>query len=66
MAESGRRSPRVHVLPVRVAAAFGLAPVLHLLGMIFTGLGLVMLIPALVDAGRPQSGCLWLRSAPRR
>ena len=49
MAESRRQSPRVHVLPVRVAAAFGVAPVLHFLGMVFTGLGVVMLIPALVE-----------------
>ena len=49
MAESRQQSPRVHVLPVRVAAAFGVAPVLHFLGMVFTGLGVVMLIPALVE-----------------
>ena len=49
MAENRPPTPRVRVLPVRVAAAFGVAPVLHFLGMVFSGLGMVMLIPALVD-----------------
>jgi trk system potassium uptake protein TrkH len=47
MAAIGPTSPRVHVLPVGVAAAFGVAPVLHFLGMVLSGLGIVMLIPVL-------------------
>jgi trk system potassium uptake protein TrkH len=42
-------APRVRIGPARVAAIFGLAPVLHFLGTILCCLGGVMLAPAVVD-----------------
>lgn len=42
-------TPRVSVGPVSVAAVFSLAPVLHFLGIVLTGLGAFMILPALVE-----------------
>jgi trk system potassium uptake protein TrkH len=50
MPSTRARPPRVQLMSPQAAAIFGLAPVLHFLGIILCCLGAVMLVPAAVDA----------------
>lgn len=49
MPERRAAAPRIRIGPLQTATLFGLAPVLHFLGIILCGLGGVMLVPAAVD-----------------